>query len=61
MFETYTDIVNVKGMCLMLGIGRNKAYELIRNGEIRALTVGRLIKIPKKEIIRYVENQLNEE
>lgn len=55
MFLEYADIVNVDTMCKMLGIGKSKAYSLIRENKIRALRIGRKVKIPKKEIVRYVE------
>lgn len=38
----------------MLHIGRNKAYELLRNKDIHSIKIGREYKIPKKCIIKYI-------
>ncbi len=38
-----------------LGIGLNKAYEIINSGEIPHLKIGRKFKIPKKGIDEWIE------
>lgn len=38
----------------MLGVGRNKAYELVNSGEIRALRVGRRIVVPQSAVEEYL-------
>ena len=38
----------------LLGIGRSKAYELVRSGTIPSLSLGRRIVIPKLELSRFL-------
>ena len=38
----------------ILGIGRNTAYELVRSGRLRSIRVGRQIRIPKAEVLRFL-------
>lgn len=56
MFEKYPDVVSIKQLCEMLGgIGPKTAYQLLHEGEIRFLKIGRGFRIPKKGVIEYVE------
>ena len=54
MFEDYNDMVTVEELCYMLRIGRNKAYNLLRSGRIKAFRDGRLWMIPKIAVIEYI-------
>ncbi len=54
MFNEYSDIVTVEELCEMLRIGRNKAYDLLRGGEIRAFRCGRSWIISKEAVIEFV-------
>jgi len=54
MFRDYPDILTVKQVCEMLNIGRNNTYELVRSGAIKSVTIGRQIRIPKENVIRFV-------
>ena len=55
MFEDYPDIVNVDGLCKMLGgISRKLAYRLLINQEIKSVRIGRSYKIPKICVIEYL-------
>lgn len=56
MFADYPDIVNVKQLQEILGIGRNLAYSLLTGGKVKAIKVGREYKIIKNSIIDYVSN-----
>ena len=38
-----------------LGLGRTKIYELIALGDLRAVHIGRAVRIPSGEIVRFVE------
>ena len=40
----------VPELATYLGIGRNKAYELVNNNVLPSLRLGKLIKIPKKAV-----------
>ena len=37
-----------------LGLGRSKIYALVTSGELRAIHIGRAIRIPSGEIVRFV-------
>ena len=46
--------LRVEDLMLILGIGRNTAYELVRSGKLRSIRVGRQIRIPKAEVLRFL-------
>ena len=54
MFANYPDILTVNDIRHALGIGRTKAYELVKSGEIRSIKVGSAIRIPKKSLLDYL-------
>ena len=55
IFADYPDVVNVEQMCSMLGgIGKKTAYDLLRNGDIQSIKLGKSFKIPKVCIIEYL-------
>ena len=56
MFEQCSDLLTIKELQAALHIGRNKAYQLIRSGEIKSIKVGNAIRIPKLYFIEYVRN-----
>ena len=61
MFTEYPDLVDVNQLKQMLGIGITLAYRLLRNNTIPALKVGRVYKIPKRNIIAFLtKNDVND-
>ena len=54
MLNKYPDVLNVKQLCEVLCIGKNTAYKLLKNREIKALRIGTVYKIPKREVIKYL-------
>lgn len=46
--------LRVEELMPILGIGRNIAYELVRSGRLRSIRVGRQIRIPKAEVLRFL-------
>ena len=54
MLNKYPDVLNVKQLCEVLGIGKNTAYKLLKNREIKALRIGTVYKIPKKYVKEYI-------
>lgn len=55
MFKDYPDVVTVEQMSKMLGISMKTAYILLRENKILHFRVGRTDKIPKLNILRYME------
>lgn len=41
MFTEYPDVVGIKEVCKMLGIGRDKAYQLVNTGELMKIPCSR--------------------
>lgn len=56
LFSNYPDVVNVAELQSMLGIGRNQAYSLLQNGTIQSRRIGKVYKILKLNVIKYLEN-----
>lgn len=54
LFQDYPDIVNVEQMSEMLHISQKTAYRLLKDHKIEALLIGRNYKIPKVNIIKYL-------
>lgn len=56
LFCDYPDVVNVEQMCEMLGgICDKTAYRLLKSGTIKSFIVGRRYRIPKLNILEYLE------
>jgi excisionase family DNA binding protein len=56
LFCDYPDVVTVDDLCRMLGgIGRKSAYALLREKKIIGVKIGRTYRIPKLNVIRYLE------
>ena len=56
MFSNYPDVVDIKQLCEMLGgIGPKTAYQLLHDGKIQYLKIGRSFRIPKKSIIAFLD------
>ena len=43
-----------------LGIGRTRFYELLRNGQIRAIRNGRNFLVPESSLADFIEEQLRD-
>ncbi len=53
-FREYPDIITIPQLTDMLQIGKNTAYELVANNEIKSIRIGRIYKIPKQNVIDYL-------
>ena len=56
--DDYGDVLSAKDVQDILGIGRNKAYELLQSGIIKSFKIGREIKIPKQCLKDYIDNMI---
>lgn len=56
MFKTYNDVVTVKQLAEMLDIGESLAYKLVKQNTIQSKKIGRQYKIPKNNVINYLNN-----
>ena len=50
-------MVTLAQMMRMLGVGRNTAYELLKTGKIASIRIGRVHRIPKKNIKKYLKSK----
>lgn len=57
-FTEYPGIVSVDQMTKMLDIGRNTAYKLLNDGSIKSIRIGRVHKIPKQNIINFINKSM---
>lgn len=55
MFEEYNDVVTVSEIAEMLRTKPYKVYKYIQNGVLRRLNTGKPYVVPKKEVIRFVQ------
>ena len=53
-------LLTVNEACEFLSIGRVKLFELIGNGEIRSVKIGRARRIPAGALDDFVEQKLSE-
>ena len=56
-YHSFDDLpltLKVEDLMPILGIGRNTAYELVRSWQIKSIRVGRNIRIPKAEILSFL-------
>ena len=49
-------VMEIDGLCEILGIGKNTAYQLLNDQEIDAFKVGTVWKIPKKSVEEYIRS-----
>lgn len=49
-----TALLRVEEVAPLLGIGRSKAYELVATGDLPALRIGRLIRVPRHALDRWI-------
>lgn len=53
------DWIGPRQLAREIGIGESKAYELVREGTIRSVRIGRDYRIPRKEIQSFLERELS--
>ena len=54
-FDNYPDIVTSEDIQKMLRIGRNSVYDLLKQGKIKSLRVGKKYLIPKTSVINFLQ------
>ena len=54
--KQYPDILTVRDVAKILKIGINSAYTLIKSGEIASHKIGRIYRIPKICLIKYLKS-----
>ncbi|MBW4085708.1 helix-turn-helix domain-containing protein [Paenibacillus sp. S150] len=60
IFQHYPDVVNVPQLCEMLGgISSKSAYKLLQANRIPHFKIGRAYKIPKIQVIAYLQSLMH--
>lgn len=54
--ERYPDVIDVKTLCSILHIGRQKAYRLLRTNVIYSKRIGNTYRIPISSLQEYIFN-----
>lgn len=47
-------VLTIQDVAKILGIGKNTAYGLVKDGTLNSVRVGRQIRIPRAELYRYL-------
>ncbi len=58
MFNNDYDILTAYEAMDYLGIGENALYRLLKSGELGAFRIGRIWKIPRKELDKYIDKSV---
>lgn len=58
MFNNDYDILTAYEAMDYLGIGENTLYRLLKSGELGAFRIGRVWKIPRKELDKYIDKSV---
>ena len=54
VFDSYPDVVSVEEMQQMLRLGKNAVYQLLKDGAIKSIKVGKRYIVPKKYVIEFL-------
>lgn len=57
MFRKYPDVVTIPQVCEMLGVSRNYAYLLVKQGKLTRLDLGRIVRVTKSSVIELKEKK----
>ena len=60
MFRKYPDVVTIPQVCEMLGVSRNYAYLLVKQGKLIRLDLGRIVRVTKSSVIELKEKKIGE-
>lgn len=55
-FENLPLLLTAGEMASVLRIGRNAAYQLVKDGSVQTIHVGRSIRVPRSALIQFVES-----
>lgn len=58
MFNNDYDILTAYEAMDYLGIGENTLYRLLKSGDLGAFRIGRIWKVPRKELDKYIDKSV---
>ena len=59
MFRNEPDVLTVPEAAKLLRIGKNQVYELVKNGRLGAIKLGKKIIVPKPSLVDFCRNEKN--
>lgn len=59
MFRNEPDVLTVPEAAKLLRIGKNQAYELVKNGRLGVIKLGKKIIVPKPSLVDFCRNEKN--
>ncbi len=57
MFKDEPEVLTVPEVAKMLRIGKNKTYDIVREGRLRTVKVGGKFLVPKLRVIEFLMEQ----
>lgn len=51
-------MLTVEEMCEILNVARETGYRMVRRGDFEVLKLGRIIRIPKNQVLNYIIDNL---
>lgn len=61
MFNNGYDVMTAYEAMDYLGIGENTLYKLLNSGELGAFKIGKIWKIPRKELDKYIDKSVSKQ
>lgn len=58
MFNNGYEVLTAYEAMDYLGIGENTLYKLLKSGDLGAFRIGRIWKVPKKELDKYIDKSV---
>ncbi|MCH5268517.1 MAG: helix-turn-helix domain-containing protein [Lachnospiraceae bacterium] len=58
MLENYDLVLMPEECAEILRIGMNQMYKILNSGALKAYRVGRTWRIPKENVIKYLQNRI---
>lgn len=58
MFHNDYDVWTAFEAADYLGVGENTIYRLLKSGELSAFRIGRIWKVPRKELDKYIDKSV---
>lgn len=55
--DNLSDLLTAPELAELLGIGRNHAYNLLRNGTIKGFRIGNVWKVSREAVLQYIRKE----
>lgn len=52
--QEMNELITLEELCEILSIGRNAAYHLLNSEELKTFRIGRIWKIPRRSVTKYI-------